>query len=473
MELYDIGLIGLGVMGQSLALNIERNGFRVVVYNRSGEVTRAYLAGPAGGKAIAGVESLEALVKRLRRPRVILLMVTAGSAVDAVIASVVPYLEVGDILIDGGNSHFRDTERRAQQLAQDGIRFLGVGISGGEEGALWGPSLMPGGDRQAYDHVEALFKAIAARAGGEPCVTYIGPGGSGHYVKMVHNGIEYGVMQLIAETYDILKRIGGLSYNEMQEVFARWYSGPLESFLIEITADILARIDSETNHPLVDVILDKASQKGTGRWTVQEALELGVPIPTITAAVEARSLSADKATREGLSILYPRPERQGPVDSNALIATAEKALYTAELLTYTQGFNLLSAASREHQYDLTLSEIARIWRGGCIIRARLLEDIQQAYTDRPELENLLLHPIMVEKLQQVTGDLRGEVCHAARAGIPIPGLAASLAYFDSNRSERLPANLIQAQRDYFGSHTYERIDRPGSFHTDWKQFEKF
>lgn len=472
MELYDIGLIGLGVMGQSLALNIERNGYRVVVYNRSPEVTRAYLTGAAAGKAIIGSETIEAMVARLKRPRAILMMVTAGNAVDAVISAALPYLEIGDILIDGGNSHFRDTERRARQLAEDGIRFLGVGISGGEEGALWGPSLMPGGDRQAYEHLASLFGAIAARVAGEPCVTYIGPGGSGHYVKMVHNGIEYGVMQLIAETYDVLKRVGGLSYSDMQELFSKWNAGPLQSFLIEITAEILARIDPDTNLPLVDVILDKASQKGTGRWTSQEALELGVPIPTITAAVEARSLSSEKLMRGRLAGLYATVDKPQPETSADIIAIAEKALYAAELLTYTQGFHLLWNASREHQYDLTLNEIARIWRGGCIIRARLLEDIQQAYASQPELENLMIHPLMVEKLQGATGELRQMVCRAALAGIPVSGLAASLAYFESYRSERLPANLIQAQRDYFGAHTYERVDRPGSFHTDWKRSEK-
>lgn len=472
MELYDIGLIGLGVMGQNLALNIERNGFRVVVYNRSPEVTRAYLSGAAAGKAIAGAETIEAMVARLKRPRAILMMVTAGNAVEAVISAVLPYLEAGDILIDGGNSHYRDTERRAQQLAEAGVRFLGVGVSGGEEGALWGPSLMPGGDRQAYEHVAAIFEAIAARAAGEPCVTYIGPGGSGHYVKMVHNGIEYGVMQLIAEVYDVLKRLGGLSYNEMQELFSRWNSGMLQSFLIEITAEILARIDPDTKLPLVDVILDKASQKGTGRWTSQEAIELGVPIPTITAAVEARSLSSEKLIRENLARQYAVIDPPKSKMEADILAIAERALYTAQLLTYAQGFHLLWKASREHQYDLTLSEIARIWRGGCIIRARLLEDIQRAYRDRPELENLLLHQIMAERLRGATGELKQMICHAALAGIPVPGLAASLAYYESYRSARLPANLIQAQRDYFGAHTYERIDRPGSFHTDWKRSEK-
>ncbi len=471
MELYDIGLIGLGVMGQSLALNIERNGYRVVVYNRSAEVTQAYLRGAAAGKAIIGSETIEAMVARLKSPRAILMMVTAGNAVDAVISAVLPYLETGDILIDGGNSHFRDTERRARQLAEDGVRYLGVGISGGEEGALWGPSLMPGGDHQAYEHLTSLFEAIAARAAGEPCVTYIGPGGSGHFVKMVHNGIEYGVMQLIAETYEVLKRVGGLSHSDMQQLFSKWNAGLLQSFLIEITAEILGYIDPDTKIPLMNVILDKASQKGTGRWTSQEALELGVPIPTITAAVEARSLSSDKLMREKLASLYAGAEKPQPEPSADIIAIAEKALYAAELLTYTQGFHLLWRASREYQYDLTLNEIARIWRGGCIIRARLLEDIQQAYASQPELENLMLHPLIVEKLQGATGELRQMVCCAASTGIPIPGLAASLAYFESYRSERLPANLIQAQRDYFGAHTYQRVDRPGSFHTDWKRSE--
>lgn len=468
MDHYDIGLIGLGVMGQNLALNMERNGFRVMVYNRSIDVTRSYLRGDAAGKAIAGAETLEELVGGLWLPRIIFLMVTAGKPVDAVIESLLPYLEAGDILIDGGNSHFRDTEMRAELLARKGILYLGVGISGGEQGALWGPSIMPGGDRQAYGHVAGLFEAIAARAGGEPCVTYIGPGGSGHYVKMVHNGIEYGVMQLIAEIYDLIKLLGGLAYGELHEVFARWNSASLASFLIEITAEILARIDPDSGGPLLDVILDKASQKGTGRWTSQEALELGVPIPTITAAVEARSLSADKATREALAKMNAPSERQRSVDRNDFITTAEKALFTAELLTYAQGFNLLRIAGDAYRYDLNLAEIARIWRGGCIIRASLLEDIQQAYTEQPDLGNLLLHPLVREKIRQGTGDLREIICHASQAAIPVPALAASLAYLDSYSSEQLPANLIQAQRDYFGSHTYERVDRPGAFHTNWR-----
>lgn len=467
MERYDIGLIGLGVMGQNLALNIERNGFRVMVYNRTAEVSQAYLEGAAAGKAIGGAENIDALVRGLKKPRAILLMITAGNPVDAVIESLRTHLEPGDIVMDGGNSHFRDSERRAERLSKDGISFLGIGISGGEEGALWGPSIMPGGDRRAYDRLAAIFEAIAARVAGEPCVTYIGPGGSGHYVKMVHNGIEYGVMQLIAETYDLLKHAAGLSMDAVQEIFAGWNTGALESFLIGITAEILAREDPDTGRPLVEMILDKASQKGTGRWTSQEALELGVPVPTITAAVEARSLSADKQTREALAKLYEQTENHRTVDKDALLAAAEKALYAAEVLTYAQGFNLLRAASREHHYSLTLGEIARIWQGGCIIRARLLEDIRQAYADDPEMKNLLLHPLIAEKLRRGINDLRQIVISAAGGGIPVPALSAALAYFEGYRSERLPANLIQAQRDYFGSHTYERVDRPGSYHTEW------
>ncbi|NOX62236.1 MAG: decarboxylating NADP(+)-dependent phosphogluconate dehydrogenase [Chloroflexi bacterium] len=469
MQKADIGLIGLAVMGQNLVLNMERNGFTVAVYNRTGSKTTRFVEGPAKGKNIIATYSVEDLVASLKRPRKIMIMVQAGRAVDAVIGQLKPYLEPGDLIIDGGNSFFHDTERRSAELEVDGLNYLGVGVSGGEEGALWGPSLMPGGQKDAYEMVRPIFEAIAAKAEGEPCVTYIGPRGAGHYVKMVHNGIEYGDMQLIAEAYDILHRGLGLTNAELHEVFARWNEGPLQSFLIEITADIFTKKDEETGQDLIDLILDRAGQKGTGKWTSQNALDLGVPTTTITEAVFARALSSFKEEREAASeqLSGPQPSFEG--DREAFIEAVGDALYASKVVSYAQGFTLFRAASAEYDYGLNYGEIARIWRAGCIIRAVFLNDITAAYRQNPDLSNLLLAPFFRDAVASRQANWRQVVATAVQMGVPAPAMSASLAYFDGYRSARLPANLIQAQRDYFGAHTYERIDKPRGefFHTDW------
>ncbi len=467
MKQQDIGLIGLAVMGQNLVLNMERNGFGVAVYNRTGAKTTAFMEGPAAGKNITATYTIEDLVAALKKPRIVMIMVKAGPAVDAIINQLRPHLESGDLIIDGGNSFFPETERRSQELAADGIQYLGVGISGGEEGALWGPSIMPGGQREAYALVEPIFTAIAAKVDEEPCVTYVGPRGAGHYVKMVHNGIEYGDMQLIAEAYDILHRGLGLTMDELHEVFAWWNEGVLSSYLIEITADIFTHIDEETGRPLVDLILDKAGQKGTGRWTSQNALELGVPTPTINAAVVGRIISAYKAEREKAAEILRGPDRAFSGDRDAFIEAVGDALYASKICSYAQGFALMRAASQEYEYDLNYSELARIWRGGCIIRARFLDDVRAAYADEPDLPNLLLAPFFQDAVASRQPAWRRVIQTAIELGIPTPAMSASLAYFDSYRSARLPANLIQAQRDYFGAHTYERVDKEGVFHTEW------
>ncbi len=469
MASYSFGLIGLAVMGQNLVLNVERNGFSVAVYNRTPERTREFMAKRAAGKRITPAYSIEEFVGLLERPRRIMLMVKAGPPVDAVLAQLKPYLEPGDIVIDGGNSFFKDTERRGAELAEMGILYIGTGVSGGEYGALHGPSIMPGGPEEAYRLIEPIFTAIAAKVDGEPCVTYIGPRGAGHYVKMVHNGIEYGNMQLIAETYDLLHRGAGLSAAELHEVFAEWNRGELSSYLIEITADIFAHIDEETGQPLVDLILDEAKQKGTGKWTSQNALDLGVPTPTINAAVTARIISAYKAERVAASKVLSGPSPLLEADPGEVIRTLRDALYAAEICSYAQGFALLRAASQEYDYDLDLAAIARIWRGGCIIRARLLDDIRAAFERDPDLPNLLVDPTVGKVVQERQGALRQLVQWAAARGIPAPASSASLAYYDAYRTGRLPANLIQAQRDYFGAHTYRRVDKEGVFHTEWIQ----
>jgi 6-phosphogluconate dehydrogenase len=467
MEKANIGLIGLAVMGQNLVLNMERNGYRVAVYNRTTQTMRQFVdAHP--GKDLVACETLEALVEALDKPRKIMLMVKAGSPVDAVIEQVRPLLEAGDLLIDGGNSYFKDTERRSQELEADGIRYIGTGVSGGEEGALWGPSIMPGGQREAWEMVQPILVAIAAKADdGEPCVAYIGPRGAGHYVKMVHNGIEYGDMQLIAEAYDVLHRGLGLTADELHEIFAGWNEGALESYLIEITANIFARVDEQTGRPLVEVILDEAQQKGTGKWTSQDALDLGAPTPTINAAVESRIISAYKEERVAASKELAGPEIIFEGERQAMIANVRDALYAAKVCSYAQGFALLRAASADYGYDLNYGEIAKIWRAGCIIRARLLEDIRAAFAHNWVLTNLLLDPAFKQAVESRQMALRRVVQAAVSMGIPVLAMSASLAYFDAYRTERLPANLTQAQRDYFGAHTYRRVDREGSFHTEW------
>ena len=468
MNKQQFGIIGLAVMGQNLALNIERNGFSVAVYNRTAARTEEFMAGPAKGKDIRAAYTIKEFVEALEKPRRIMIMVKAGPPVDAVIEQLVPYLEPGDLVIDGGNSFFKDTERRAQTLEEKGILYIGTGISGGEYGALYGPSIMPGGQREAYALVEPIFTAIAAKVNGDPCVTYIGPRGAGHYVKMVHNGIEYGDMQLIAESYDILHRAGGLSAAELHEVFAEWNRGELQSYLIEITADIFARIDEETGKPLVEVILDEAKQKGTGKWTSQNALDLGVPTPTINAAVVSRIISSYKEERVAASKVLSGPPIKYEGDRETLIQDVRDALYAAKICSYAQGFTLLRAASHEYDYGLNLTEIARIWRGGCIIRAGFLNDVSAAFQRNPELPNLLLDPYFKEAVESRQDALRRVIQTAVGLGIPCLAFSASLAYYDAYRTARLPANLTQAQRDYFGAHTYRRIDKEGVFHTEWQ-----
>jgi 6-phosphogluconate dehydrogenase len=468
MTYADMGLIGLAVMGQNLVLNIESRGFRVAVYNRTTAVTEEFMRERAAGKRIQAGRTLEEFLGLLARPRTIMLMVKAGSPVDAVIDQLKPLLEPGDLVIDGGNSYFLDTERRARDLEGRGLLYIGTGVSGGEEGALHGPSIMPGGPPEAYERVRPIFAAIAARADdGTPCVAHIGPRGAGHYVKMVHNGIEYGDMQLIAEGYDVLKRIGGLSAAELHEVFADWNRGELQSYLIAITADIFAKMDDETGQPLVELILDEAQQKGTGKWTSQNALDLGAPIPTINAAVESRIVSAYKAERVAASQVLHGPDERPAVDRAALIRDVRDALYAAKICSYAQGFALLRAASHEYGYGLNYGELARIWRAGCIIRARFLGAIRAAYERTPDLTNLLLDAEFGPAVEQRQGALRRVIQTAVAAGVPCLAFSSALAYFDAYRTARLPANLTQAQRDYFGAHTYRRLDREGVFHTEW------
>jgi 6-phosphogluconate dehydrogenase len=465
---YKIGIVGLGVMGQNLALNMERNGFPVAGYDLDKAKAQAFLAGEAKGKSILAVESLEALMSVLEKPRRILMMVPAGAPVDDTIAHLKPYLEKGDILIDGGNSFFMDTERRCKELDAAGLNFIGAGVSGGEEGAKWGPAIMPGGPRQAWEAVAPILNGIAAKANdGTPCVEYIGPRGAGHYVKMVHNGIEYGDMQLIAESYDILHRALNLSAQQLHEIFKRWNNGVLHSYLIEITADIFGQIDPETSLPLVDLILDEAQQKGTGKWASQNALDIGAPIPTINAALVSRIISAQKSQRVTASRLLKGPENRFAHDPDRLINAVEKALYASKITSYAQGLSMMKMASDEYNYDLKLGEIARIWRAGCIIRADLLGEIMSAYRRDPELTNLMLDGYFKDAIETRQADWRFVVQTAVELGIPVPALSGSLAYFDAYRSATLPANLTQAQRDYFGAHTYRRNDREGVFHTDW------
>ena len=469
MNRASFGLVGLAVMGQNLVLNIERNGFPVAVYNRTAARTEEFMAGPAKGKNIQAAHTIGELLDLLEKPRQIMLMVKAGAPVDATIAQLRPHLEPGDLIIDGGNSFFGDTERRAEDLAGAGINYIGTGVSGGEYGALWGPSIMPGGQVEAWEMVKPILTAIAAKVDGDPCVAHIGPRGSGHYVKMVHNGIEYGDMQLIAESYDILKRIGGLSAAELHRVFSEWNQGELESYLIEITADIFAKLDDETGQPLVEVILDEAKQKGTGKWTSQSALDLGAATPTINAAVESRIVSGYKAERVAASQVLTGPEIQLDGDRDALVRDLRDALYAAKICSYAQGFALLRAASREYDYDLNYREIARIWRGGCIIRAAFLDDIRAAFGRDGDLSNLLLDGEFSHAVQSRQSALRRVIQRAVTNGVPCLAFSSALAYFDAYRTARLPANLTQAQRDYFGAHTYRRVDQDGSFHTEWQE----
>ncbi|KVH39669.1 NADP-dependent phosphogluconate dehydrogenase [Burkholderia cepacia] len=464
-----IGVIGLAVMGRNLALNIESRGYAVSVYNRSREKTDELIA-EFPGRNLVPTYTLEEFVASLETPRRILMMVKAGEATDATIASLKPLLEKGDVLIDGGNTHFTDTIRRNQELAQSGLHFIGTGVSGGEEGALRGPSIMPGGQRDAYDLVEPILKQIAAKApsDGEPCVAYMGPDGAGHYVKMVHNGIEYGDMQLIAESYAVLKDVAGLTNDELGAVYTEWNQGELDSYLIEITSKIFGKKDEETGKHLVDVILDRAAQKGTGKWTSQNALDLGVPLPLITESVFARVLSSLKTERVAASKILSGPAA-APFDGDraAFVEAVRRALYLSKVISYAQGFAQLRTASEDYGWNLDLGTIAKIFRAGCIIRARFLQKITDAYAKDPALANLLLDPYFKDIAANYQASLRDVVVAAVKAGVPVPAFASAVAYFDSYRSERLPANLVQAQRDFFGAHTFERTDKPGSFHANW------
>jgi len=465
----QIGVTGLAVMGANLARNIARRGVPVAVHNRTPARTREFMGEFADEGSFTPAESAQEFVEALERPRRILVMVKAGGPVDGVIDDLSPLLDDGDIIIDGGNSHFLDTRRRTQACRERGLRFLGTGVSGGEEGALLGPSIMPGGERDAYGELEEVFTSIAAQVDGEPCCTYVGPDGAGHYVKMVHNGIEYADMQLIAEAYDLLRHGAGLSASDLAGIFDEWNAGDLESFLIEITAKVLAKTDEETGKPLVDVIVDAAEQKGTGRWTSQDALELGVPLTGITEAVFARSLSALRDERQAASgeLRGPQPGGGGLPDS--IVDDVRKALYASKVVAYAQGFQQMAAASRTYDWNLDMGSLATIWRGGCIIRARFLNRIRDAYADQPDTANLLLVPYFRDAVAEAQDAWRRVIAEAVRLGIAVPAFTSSLAYYDGYRRERGPANLIQGMRDYFGAHTYRRNDRDGVFHTRWAQ----
>ncbi|MGX7014416.1 NADP-dependent phosphogluconate dehydrogenase [Vagococcus silagei] len=469
MSKQQIGVVGMGVMGRNLALNIESRGYSVSIYNRSeARINNVIEANP--GKKLFPAYTIEELVDSLEKPRRIMLMVKAGEATDLTIQSLLPHLDKGDILIDGGNTFFKDTIRRNEALASSGINFIGTGVSGGEEGALKGPSMMPGGQKEAYDLVKPIFEQMAAKANdGEPCVTYIGPNGAGHFVKMVHNGIEYGDMQLIAEAYDILTRVLDLSVEEVADIFTEWNKGELDSYLIEITADLLTRKDDlGTGKPLVDVILDAAGNKGTGKWTSQNALDLGTPLPLITESVFARYISALKDERVAASKIIPQPETtKFTGNKEEMIEKIRKALYFSKIMSYAQGFAQMRMASEENNWDLQYGEIAKIFRAGCIIRAQFLQNITDAYDRNPELKNLMLDEYFMNITTEYQSAVRDVVSLAVQTGVPSPTFSSAIAYYDSYRTEDLPANIIQAQRDYFGAHTYLRKDREGVFHYDW------
>jgi len=463
----DIGLTGLAVMGQNLALNMESRGYTVAVYNRTAERTRGFMKQRAAGKRIVAGYSIEEFLRTLKRPRTVMITVKAGKPVDETIGQLVPFLQKGDILIDGGNSFFQDTIRRTRELESRGFRYIGTGVSGGEEGALHGPSIMPGGTREAYDQVGSIFLDIAAKVDGEPCCTYIGADGAGHYVKMVHNGIEYGDMQLIGEAYMLMKDALGMSHEEMHRTFAGWNKGELDSYLIEITADILSKTDPATGQPLVEMILDKAGQKGTGKWTSQSALDLGISTPTVAEAVFARCVSALKEERVEASAMLSGPKMAFNGEEEEFLESIRQALYASKICSYAQGFSLMQSAAEEYGWELKLGEIAMIWRGGCIIRAKFLGRIKEAYDRNPALRNLLMDPYFSEIVQNNQTRWRQVVSTAIQLGVPVPGFSSAITYYDAYRNERLWANMIQAQRDYFGAHTYQRVDREGTFHTEW------
>lgn len=473
MSKQQIGVVGMAVMGKNLAMNIESRGYSVSIFNRTGSKTEA-VAKENPDKQLVPAYTIEEFVESLEKPRRIILMVQAGDATDKTIQSLLPHLDKGDVLIDGGNTFFKDTIRRNKELDNSGINFIGMGVSGGEEGALKGPSIMPGGQEDAYQLVAPILEKIAAKAdNGEPCVTYIGADGAGHYVKMVHNGIEYGDMQLIAESYDLMRNFLKMEVSEIAEVFQEWKEGELDSYLIDITADILTKHDPETGKPMVDVILDRAGNKGTGKWTSQSALDLGVPLPLITESVFARFISALKTERVEASKYLPKPEMQvADVDRKEFVENIRKALYFSKIMSYAQGFSQLRFASEENSWNLQYGEIAKIWRAGCIIRAGFLQNITDAYEKNAELKNLLLDDYFMNITKEYQQAVREVVATAVRYGMPVPCLSSAIAYFDSYRSETLPANLIQAQRDYFGAHTYERTDKEGTFHFEWDKEEE-
>lgn len=470
MAADNFAVAGLGVMGRNVALNIERNGFPVVAYNR-GDANAERMRAESAGKNVTVTQSIEELVSLLDRPRRVLLMVTAGAGTDRVIDALLEHLEPGDVLIDGGNAHFPDTDRRAKRLEAAGLHFVGCGISGGEEGALWGPSIMPGGNRGAYDRIAPVLEKIAAKTEDDgACVTYCGRHAAGHYVKMVHNGIEYGIMQLICEVYDVLRRAAGLETAAIQEIFQDWKSSPqVGGFLVDITAQCLAKADDETGDPLVEKILDTAGQKGTGKWTAQSALDLGVPIPTLSQSVNARILSGLKQARVEASQILDGPNAVHDGGIAELTAVLHDALHVAMIASYAQGLHLIQAASKEYDFGTDLAEVARIWKQGCIIRSKLLDPIKQAYSQQPAMDNMLVHPTFSEIVNGSLPALRSAVGIANRSGVATTCLGATLAYLDSYRSEFLPANLLQALRDNFGAHTYRRLDKDGVFHTQWNR----
>ncbi len=468
MSQADIGLIGLAVMGQNLVLNMSDHGFEVAVYNRTTDKVDAFLVGSAAGKSISGHHSISELVAQLKKPRRVMLMVQAGEAVDQTIAALVPHLEPGDIIIDGGNSHFPDSNRRYDDLRKQGIHFIGAGVSGGEEGARFGPSIMPGGDERAWPAVQPILQSIAASVDEQPCCEWIGPAGAGHFIKMVHNGIEYGDMQLIAESYDLLRRGLGLDQDALHRVFSEWNEGVLDSYLVEITAEIM-NVKDQDGAPLLPMILDAAGQKGTGKWTAINALDNGTPLTLITEAVFARALSARKQERLDAHDLYARSVEPIPGNQSGAIEAVRDALYAAKIISYAQGFMLMRQTSIDLDWPLNYGGVAMMWRGGCIIRSRFLDKIKAAYDNNPQLENLLLDEFFKAQIEQAMPGWRATLKMAIDAGIPAPAMSSALAFFDGYSSAVLPANLIQAQRDYFGAHTYERTDqeRGKRFHTDW------
>jgi len=479
-ELCDIGLIGLAVMGENLALNMESRGYRMAVFNRTTKVVDDFIAGRAKGKKFVGCHSVEELVKNLASPRKVMIMVKAGQPVDAVIDQLLPLLSPGDVIIDGGNSYYVDSERRTKEVEAKGLLYVGTGVSGGEEGALLGPSMMPGGSPKAWPLVKPIFQAIAAKVGPKgdiPCAEWVGPRGAGHYVKMVHNGIEYGDMQLICEAYFVLKQALGLSNDELYDVFDEWNRGELDSYLIEITRDIFSVKDTDGDPNagggyLVDYVLDKAGAKGTGKWMSQLALDLGVPSTLVTEAVYARSLSAMKDARVRASKILAGPKLKFEGDRKTFIDQTREALYASKICSYAQGFVQMAAAAQEHDWPLNFGDIALLWRGGCIIRARFLDRIKEAFDADAKLENLLLAPYFTQAVEKAQPAWRHVVSTAVAFGIPVPAFSSALAYYDGYRLDRLPANLLQAQRDYFGAHTYERTDKPGTFHSDWLRLRK-